>query len=199
MPNERVVEIPWALSQLPQSGVILDVGSGDSPYLESIPQADRELHCLDIHPHQATLSSKITFYQQHLIGNSLARNYYDAVLALSLIEHVGLPGYEPQPFRGGDKLAVAELWALLKPGCPAIITVPAGQSKITAVYRQYTPSALHNLFGGWQTEIVYWGFNGREYVRLAEPEVEHYDFREQLGQNVGAGAIAGIIARKPRF
>src|SRR5689334_11754181 len=47
MPTERVIEIPWALSQLPQSGVILDVGSCDATYLQTIPQTDRTLHCLD--------------------------------------------------------------------------------------------------------------------------------------------------------
>ena len=41
MPTERVIEIPWALAQLPQTGTILDVGSADATYAYAYALAQR--------------------------------------------------------------------------------------------------------------------------------------------------------------
>src|SRR5574341_592899 len=195
MPTERVIEIPWALTQLPQSGVILDVGSCDATYLGAIQQPDRVLHCLDPRSCSASTPSGAVFYYQSLIGNDLLRSYYDAVMLLSVLEHIGLPCYGQPPFSRGDQLALAEAWALLKPGCPIIVTVPAGQGKVTSWYRQYSPAMLHRLFRGWRTEIRYWGSNGSRYFAISEAEVERYDYRDYpYMAGAGAGALAGIVA-----
>lgn len=195
MPTERVIEIPWALMQLPQTGIVLDVGSCEATYLGVIQQSDRQLHCLDPRGCKDELPVGAIFHQQSLIGNDLAECYFDAVLFLSVLEHIGLPCYNQAPFADGDQLALAEAWRLLKPGCPIIVTVPAGQSKVVSWYRQYHPSTLRRLFHGWHTQITYWGYDGQRYVPVSEAEVERYDYRDcpsVLG--AGAGALAGIIA-----
>ena len=195
MPTERVIEIPWALMQLPQTGTILDVGSCDATYLSVIQQPDRQLHCLDPRDCRAVVPPGAIFHHQSLIGNELPEHYFDAVLLLSVLEHIGLPCYGQPPFADGDQLALAEVWRLVKPGGPVVVTVPAGQSKVVSWYRQYHPSTLHWLFGGWQTQITYWGFDGKSYQTISEAEVERYDYRDcpcVLG--AGAGALAGIVA-----
>ena len=151
MPTERVIEVPWALMQLPQTGVILDVGSCDATYLGVIQQADRQLHCLDPRDCGPEIPRGAIFHQQSLIGNDLPEHAFDAVLLLSVLEHIGLPCYGQSPFADGDQLALAEVRRLLKPGCPVVVTVPAGQSKVVSWYRQYHPSTLGRLFRGWQT------------------------------------------------
>lgn len=192
MPNERVIEIPWSLMQLPQTGLILDVGSCETRYLDCIVQADRFLHCLDMNDCSSSIPSEAIFFQQNLIGNSLARHAYDAVLVLSTIEHVGLAHYGGTPMDNGDELALAEVYYLLKPSGRAIFTVPAGYSKVTSWYRQYSPQDLQRLFSGWKTEITYWGYDNNQYVEIAEEAVEAFDYRH-VGVG-GAGAIAGIVA-----
>jgi hypothetical protein len=193
--TERVIEIPWSLMQLPQSGVILDVGSCDATYLRIIQQPSRILHCLDPRECSAEIPKGATFYHQNILGNTLPRAYYDAVLMLSTLEHIGLPCYGHRPFANGDRLALAEARALLKPGCPLIATVPAGQSKLVSWYRQYSPSTLRQLFRGWQTEISYWGFEGQGYQPIAESDVEQYDYRDYPVVGAGSGALACIVAR----
>lgn len=198
MPTERVVEIPWALMQLPQHGVVLDVGSCEATYLDVIQQPDRELHCLDPRACTAEIPPAAIFHHQSIVGNSLPRSMFDAVLFLSVLEHIGLPCYGQAPFADGDRLAVAEAWELLKPGCALIATVPVGQGKIASWYRQYSPSMLHQLFQGWRAEIRYWGFDGVCYRPIKEDEVTQYDYRDypyQIG--AGAGACAGIVAYRP--
>ena len=194
MPNERVIEIPWVLQNLPQSGVILDVGSCDAAYLATIPQNDRILHAIDPQDCAGKLPPRIIFHQESIIGNSLPDHYFDVVLVLSTLEHIGLPTYGQSGFPDGDRLTLAEVRRLLKPGCPALITVPVGQSRVTSWYRQYSPDDLRSLFEGWQTEIVYWGYDGRAFVEVTEADVWQYDYRDGWQKGAAASAIACIIA-----
>lgn len=194
MTTERVVEIPWALQQLPQSGVILDVGSCEAVYLPAIHLPGRLLHCLDPRDCARAIPPGAVFHRQSLIGNTLPRGAYDAVLMLSVLEHLGLPCYEQEPLPRGDEIALAEVRALLKPGAPAIFTVPAGQSKIVSWYRQYAPADLHRLFATWDYRVAYWGFDGRAYRPVPEREVEAYDYRDRHDLEAGAGAMAAIVA-----
>jgi hypothetical protein len=204
MPNERVIEIPWALMHLPQSGYILDVGSWSATYLHTIPQPDRVLHCLDPQDASGMIPHEATFFHESIIGNSLPRHFYDCVLILSTIEHIGLPHYGQQPFADGDKLTLAEAWHLLKADGLLIVTVPVGKSKTASWYRQYAPRDLADLFVNWRTEITYWGYSGEKYVEVREEDVEQYDYRELDGvrfangsaNDFGAGAVAGILAWK---
>jgi hypothetical protein len=193
--TERVIEIPWSLMQLPQSGVILDVGSCDATYLRVIQQPSRILHCLDPRDCRNEIPEGATFHHQSIIGNDLPRAFYDAVLVLSTLEHIGLPCYGHQPFMNGDLLALAEIRGLLKPGSSVIATMPAGQSKFVSWYRQYSPKMLHLLFQGWQTEISYWGFDGTNYQPISETEVERYDYRDYPVVGTGSGALACVVAR----
>lgn len=200
MATERVIEVPWALMQIPQAGTILDVGSCDATYLHIVQQADRILHCLDPRDPSESVTSippGAVFLKESIIGNTLPRAHYDAVLLISVVEHIGLPCYGQRPFPLGDRLTLAEIWALLKPGCPLIATVPVGQSKIVSWYRQYTPATLHSLFKGWQVEISYWGFNDERYQMITEQDVDNYDYRDYNRVGAGAGAFAGIVAYRP--
>jgi hypothetical protein len=194
MTTERVIEIPWCLQQIPQSGRILDVGSCEAVYLGVIQQLGRELHCLDPRDCSSVIPSGAVFHHQSLIGNTLPRRWFDAVLVVSVIEHIGLPCYEQEPFARGDERALAEIRELLKPGAPAILTVPAGQSKLMTWYRQYSPADLQRLFAGWRSEIHYWGFDGKAYHPIREDEVESHDYRDRLDEHLGAGALAAIVA-----
>jgi SAM-dependent methyltransferase len=194
MTTERVIEIPWCLQQIPQSGRILDVGSCEAVYLGVIQQLGRELHCLDPRDCSSTIPSGAVFHHQSLIGNTLPRRWFDAVLVVSVIEHIGLPCYEQEPFARGDERALAEIRELLKPGAPAILTVPAGQSKLMTWYRQYSPADLQRLFTGWRAEIHYWGFDGKAYHPISEDEVESHDYRDRLDEHLGAGAMAAVVA-----
>ena len=199
MPTERVIEIPWALSVMPQTGEILDIGSCDATYLHVIQQHDRRLTCMDPRPCVAALPKGASLCQENLIGNSLPAGAFDAVLLLSTLEHVGLPCYGNTPFADGDRLALAEAQRLLVPQGCLIVTVPAGRPKLTSWYRQYDPDTLHTLFENWDVSIRYWGFNGQAYIDIIEADVVKYDYRDQPTIGSGAGALAGIVARPTHY
>jgi hypothetical protein len=196
MSNERVVEIPWLFQNIPQKGLILDIGSCEAVYLDAIPQHDRILHCIDIRECYKNIPTHALFFQESIIGNSLIPYRYDAVVVISTLEHIGLPYYEQDPFQYGDILALAEIKRLLKPGKTALITVPAGRSKITHWYRQYSPDDLKRLFKNWDTNISYWGSKGSQYVTIEIDDVSSFDYIDSMiPETQKAGAVACIIAR----
>jgi Caenorhabditis protein of unknown function, DUF268 len=195
VPNERVIEVPWALSQLPQSGAILDVGSCDASYLTSVMSGDRVLHCMDTRDCSATLPSGAIFHHESIIGNSLPSAYFDAILMLSTIEHVGLPCYGQRPFPMGDRLALAAVRPLLKPSGRLLMTVPVGRGTTATWYREYSVPHLRSLLQGWESHIEYWGFDGAGYAPIPEAEVGSHEYRDRSDEQSGAGAVAGIVAR----
>jgi hypothetical protein len=195
MVTERVVEVPWALAQLPHSGTILDVGSCEATYLAALATPGRTLHCIDPRPGPISLPPGAVFHEQSLFDNSLAAGAYDAVLLLSTLEHLGLPVYG-QPFvRCGDVLALGEVARLLVPGGQLIATVPVGRSRLATWYRQYSPDDLRSLFRSWSVEVVYWAHELGRYVPCDEGSVVASEYRETFDHRAGAGAVAGIVAR----
>ncbi|HUP22819.1 MAG TPA: class I SAM-dependent methyltransferase [Thermoanaerobaculia bacterium] len=195
MTNERVVEVPWALAQLPQTGIVLDVGSCEATYLATIVGPGRELHCLDPRDCSDSLPPGVAFHQQSILENDLEAASYDAVLFLSTLEHIGLPTYGQMLFRHGDRLALAEAARLLRPNGRVILTLPVGASRMTTWFRQYSPVDLRDLFRDWSWEVSYWGYKGGEFVPIEESEVLRFEYRETFSpDSFGAGAVAGIAA-----
>jgi hypothetical protein len=194
MTTERVVEIPWVLSRLPRSGTILDIGSCGAEYLADLLTPTRVVHCLDPRPCHAEIPPGVQFHQTNLIHNQLPAASYDAILLISVLEHIGLPAYGLEFFPDGDRRALIEIGRLLKPQSPVFVTAPAGVSQITTVYRQYSPSDLHALFAGWRTEVQYWGYREGAYEPIEESEVEAYSYRARTVEDIGAGAVACIAA-----
>ncbi|HVS63724.1 MAG TPA: DUF268 domain-containing protein [Thermoanaerobaculia bacterium] len=198
MTNERVVEVPWALAQLPQSGVVLDVGSCEATYLAAIVGPGREIHCLDPRDCSKSLPQGVTFHHQSIVGNDLNACSFDAVLFLSTLEHIGLPTYGQPLFCQGDRLALAETARLLRPGGRLVVTLPVGRSRMTTWFRQYSTADLEILFREWIWEVCYWGYEDDRFVPIEAGDVDGFEYRETFEQeSFGAGAVAGIRA-EPR-
>ncbi|MFH1079352.1 MAG: class I SAM-dependent methyltransferase [Pseudomonadota bacterium] len=131
--HSRCVEYPFAASRLGDAKTILDVGTIKSDpvwidWLESLPV---KVHATD---YDAPLKpfKNITFHQADIRRLPLPDGFFDKVIAVSVVEHVGLEA--PQVFADtipgvsddGDLEAVTELTRVLKPGGELIMTVPFG-------------------------------------------------------------------------
>jgi hypothetical protein len=115
---------------------------------------------------------------------------------ISVIEHLGLPTYGQVAVPDGDRRALAECWSLLRPGSILVATFPAGRPKVTSWYRQYPPTLVRRLFAGWDYTVRYWGFVDGRYVEIGADEVLGHDYRDRFDGFAGAGAVAGVVARR---
>lgn len=195
MVTERSVETSWVLSQLPNKGHILSIGSYESLNLGYIASLDVDY--IDARDFHDSLPPDVNFYQESLFDNSLPNNSYDAIIAISTLEHIGMPHYGQPYVPDGDFLALYEIWQLLKPKGKLIWTVPCGLPKVTSWYRQYDPPQLKRLMSNWgDMSLKYWGFQDTQYVPINEEDVMQYDYFDVISDEQRAGAVAGITARK---
>ena len=192
--NERSVEIPWILATVPRSGTVLDIGSCEATYLADLERLGLTVHAMDPRGCEDSIPSGVVFHRTSIIGNDLPRRFFDTVLLVSTLEHIGLPYYDQPAFADGDRLTLAEVRELLRPEGRLLATVPVGLSKLASWYRQYSPADLEELFRHWTCEIEYRALVGAAYEPIPEKDVVHYDYRDRHDLAMGAGAVALIRA-----
>lgn len=153
--NERIVEIPYALSALgsrPPGARVLDVGSVESLVALHCASLGYETVALDLrpypfeHPNLEVVVSKLEEWDA-------ADRAFDAILCISTLEHVGLGWYgETHEDAGADRRALDRLGAMLTPGGFVVLTVPYGTAGVDAVQRTYDARTLDALLDGWTVQ-----------------------------------------------
>ena len=114
-----------------EPGLVLDVGSKDSPYRKHI--AHTRYVCLDV---DASRNPDIVCDLHDL---EWSPNYFDTIVALNVFEHL----QDPQR-------AVDRIFNVLKPGGVFILTTPflSGYTADPKDYFRYTPDSLEYLLRG---------------------------------------------------
>jgi SAM-dependent methyltransferase len=143
--SERVVEYPFVHQNLNLTAgeKILDVGScfSDLPIeLASLGYkvwAEDQLDYPLIH-------SNLTFLKGDLLTMPLPEKFFDAVTAVSTIEHIGLGRWKDKISNDGDRKAVQRLFTSLKDQGKFIFTVPFGESGIWN-YRNIPLGRVYNI------------------------------------------------------
>lgn len=151
--DERCVEYPWLFSRLPSEAThILDAGS-----ILNYEYILNQLYLQGKHIHIATLAPEpscfwhegVSYLFEDLRELPLRDNFYDVIVCLSTLEHIGLDNTQ---YGGGDrynekrsstfKLAVKELKRVLKPGGSLFISVPFGQYQNLGYCQQFDSKLL---------------------------------------------------------
>jgi ubiquinone/menaquinone biosynthesis C-methylase UbiE len=131
--HSRCIEYPFAASQLGDSKIILDVGSakGNQTWISWLDTLSLQVYVTDYDELEYPVKN-VKFIRSDIRNLKFADNTFDTILAVSVIEHIGLEN--PQVFSeakppvdtDGDIQAFKELIRVVKPGGQVIMTFPFG-------------------------------------------------------------------------
>lgn len=194
--NERIVEIPFVHHHLPYpfQGRALDVGSRESQMAFELSSLGFETWALDLREPRVTFPG-VHHVRADIRSTSLESEFFDVVIALSTLEHIGLAGYGNTDFdEEGDVHALEEIHRVLKPGKRLLLTAPFGTRGKAADYRVYDHPALLGWLArcGFEVEKEhYWRQSGLAWSPCPWQEAEKTDSLTH-----GAKGVACIVARR---
>ena len=152
--DERVVELPWVISQEP-GGRVLDAGSAlnHSWFLDVLLPRVEGLHIVTLAPEEAAFTERgVSYVYSDLRELPYCDGLFDTIVSVSSLEHVGMdntrygatarPADDPD---GALAQAVTELRRVLAPGGRMLLTVPYGRAEQHGWLRQFDSPALKLL------------------------------------------------------
>lgn len=147
--DERVVEVPWVLSRVAESGRVLEVGYAfaETPYLAALLRTGVELVGVDLTRREVEGLEAVEADVREL---PFETSSFDQVLLVSTLEHVGADnrvyGLASEDDAGARLLALRELRRVLRPGGSLLVTVPAGEPGDYGWFRQESPRGWERLY-----------------------------------------------------
>ncbi len=172
--NERIVEIPFVLQNIPQRKdlLILDLGCVESPLPLYLASLGYNILGLD-YRNYPYFHPNLRFVRANALQLPFKEEIFDIVISVSTLEHIGL-GYYEDPTMDGDSdfKVVREIYRVLKKKGLAIITLPFGRKyQVSSQQRIYSQERLNILFTDFliQTQQFFINFEGKNnYWSLCE-------------------------------
>jgi ubiquinone/menaquinone biosynthesis C-methylase UbiE len=182
-PTDRYLEYPFAIRNLPGPPArILDVGSAGSFFPLILAGSGYTVHAVDIRKY--AILNRMTFknfefHNESILQTSFPNDYFEAITAISTVEHIGLSGrYGSGEDASSDKKALEEMQRILKPKGTIILTVPFGRAKIIKPFsRIYDFELLRQLAGSMKiAEDEYYMQDSRDdWYRCTREEAERVE------------------------
>jgi SAM-dependent methyltransferase len=94
------------------------------------------------------------FVRDDIANTAFPNEYFDAVTAISTIEHVGLGHYKDPEYPRGDMKAVDEIHRVLRKKGKLIVSVPLGPRAVQTWERIYDERSLRHLFRKFRIESI---------------------------------------------
>ena len=193
--SERMVEYPFVAKNLgKKDGNILDIGCVGSWFPVVIAGLGYSVCGVDIRKYSGS-ADNFKFLISDARALPFPDNFFDRVMAVSTIEHIGLGGrYGSDDDKGGDKKSVREITRVLKPEGKMIITVPYGIAKIIEPFeRIYGEKELDYLFKDLTIEQEEYFVQNEAFrwIRIDKQEAGTID-----GTIMDDNAVALIVASK---
>lgn len=193
--SERIVEYSFVLSnmQLPIKSKILEVGSCRSMVALQLASMGYKVTACDLKYYKYT-HPNLEFVQGDLRNLDLPKNYFNAVIAISTIEHSGMGAYQDKVSKNGDKQAIQKIHDLLKPKGVILVTVPFGKKRITKEERIYDKASLFTLLKNFKNIKIqyYQGLNRTFWVPTTEKEL----IKNKDSSKGFVEGVACIVAQK---
>lgn len=145
--NERIIEIPFILQRLPESGHILDVGCSNSALALQLACMGYQVTGIDVRSYSFS-HPNLKFYQEDISDISIQEESYDCAILISTVEHVGL-GHYGDTENLSDREFLDSVARYVKLNGSIFITVPFGSFFECDWYRVYNSKKLSSLLTGY--------------------------------------------------
>ena len=143
--SERLLEYPLIFQALPRDAHrVMEFGCCDGLLSLHLAAMGYDVTGLDFqaypftHPNLRVLRGDILSWQP-------TPGAFDAVISVSVVEHVGLGGYGDPVAPDGDRRALEKLYECVRPGGTLYTTVPAGAPTIRRNMRIYDEERLRGV------------------------------------------------------
>jgi SAM-dependent methyltransferase len=186
---ERVVENTWLyrfLDQLSEQARILDVGCVESLISFELATMGYKVTGIDMRDYDYPLAHpNFSFFVGDICKMPFANEFFDMIMAISTIEHVGLPSYGLSAFPEGDKKSLVEIHRCLKPNGLLYITLPFGVKRITWL-RIYDSQSLIDLLKNFDILVskYYQCFQDKLWLPTTARELERMSSSKEDGEGV---------------
>ena len=195
--DERVVEIPWAMSCYDRERLVLEVGCSfaTDAYIEALRKLRiPELHGIDVSGREAPFFIKKT---ADIRDSGYPSSFFGLIFCISTIEHIGMdnraryePVHELPVTSDADTLALLEIRRILKSGGRIVLTVPFGKYHDYGWFFQYDRARLDSLIKRSRLRIIqtdYFHYRGDGWYSS-----DAHALTNTLYQGNGAPCAAGV-------
>lgn len=177
--NERIVELPFVFENLnlKEKSKIIEIGCCNSKLSIELASLGYLVVGVDLNDYQFEHPNFEFVKGNFLNKNTLQKNFFDAVIAVSCIEHFGLGAYRDKPFKDGDLKAVDEIYRILKKSGIFLMTVPFGKKGATPRYRVYNERSLNHLLKKFKIkkEKYFIGINRKSWIPAKKEKLLEID------------------------
>lgn len=188
--NSRIVEEPFVFQNLnlEKGAKTLDLGCCYSKVSLQLASLGYKTAGVDLNDYKY-LHPNLQFVRGNFLEKQFPNNYFDCVVAISTVEHIGLDCYGGSLIEGGDQKTIKKIHKILKLGGIFIITVPFGRREIMKTQRVYDTQSLSNLLREFKIEKEeYYEYSHGFWKKVKKEELARIRFSED---NQGLALILG--------
>jgi len=173
--GEREIEYPWVYKRVSdlRDCRVLDVGAKRGLPITDLLLDQNTVYTIDSSLPESFSRGRLTAVKGDIRQTSFDDGFFDAVVAVSTLEHVGVAGrYDVDAAdEEGDSHAMREIDRILRPGGRALLTLPYGVGRSLPLNRLYGPEQVRKLISGFQLiESEYFRYAARYSLWLSVPE-----------------------------
>jgi 2-polyprenyl-3-methyl-5-hydroxy-6-metoxy-1,4-benzoquinol methylase len=198
--TERIIENAYALRNLPANiKRILDVGCCESDLSIQLATMGFEVYGIDVRNYELS-HRNFHFVRDDIMHTPFQDRYFDVVIAISALEHIGTGHYGDPHYSDGDLKAMEEIRRILKDGGLLIMSTPFGAKAKVTWERVYDSDSVSSLLKDFNVQRAeYWLKEGEEWriASLDEAKLQDHDIRPFGDAYPLWPCIVTLIASKP--